>query len=371
MLAFLPVIYFPIFNQAVPLIHKRITDQVHKKVAMPAFDLKHLDKFPKQFDDFFDDTLAIKDKLILINSLFKIKILDASKINSEVFIGHNGWLFHAGVPMQYYLNKKPYTARRLDSLRTILKRRARWAKERGMKFYFVIVPNKPFIYPEYIPSEYQPSPGLSRTDRIMEFMKRDTDVAIIDLRQVLLKNKGSLPLFYKTDNHWNYLGAYYAYTEIINRIRKDFPSVGIPASLDKFRIDISEVKSGLEAMLLNMEEWYKENQIKLIPKFKAKGKDGKKMNYKLPEGFPFPWDFEIDKETGIDSLPSVVVIRDSFTDFLIPYLKEHFKRSVYIFDAWRYKENRKIIENEKPNIVMLIVLDNGIDALIPNDYLPE
>ncbi len=371
LLSFLPLLYFPLYNELFPLIHKRCTDQAHVNVPFPKFDLKHLDKFPKQFSDYFDDTLKIKDKLILLNSLFKIQVLNLSSINSKVIIGSNGWLFLKNDPLNYYQNKNPYTLDELDSLRTILKRRAKWANDQGLKFYMVIAPNKHFIYTEHLPSEFHKSPGTDRTDRLIDFMKYDSEVNIIDLRDVLLQHKSPIPLYYKTDNHWNFLGAYYGYTEIINRVKKDFPTVGSPIKLDSFKIDSSEVRAGMESMMIDMEEWYTDNRIKLIPKFKEKGMDGKKMNYKFDGWFPYPDDYEIDKETGDSTKPSIVVIRDSYTDFLIPLMKEHFKRSVYIFDAWRYKENRNIISKEKPNIVMLIVLDNAIGGITLNDFLED
>jgi hypothetical protein len=371
LLAFLPVVYFPVYNELFPLIHKRCTDQAHVNIPFPNFDLEHLDKFPKQFSDYFDDTLKIKDKLILMNSLFKIKILNGSTINSKVIIGSDGWLFLKTEPFEYYQNKSLYSFYQLVLLQAVLKRRAHWANEHGMKFYLVIAPNKHFIYTEHLPSEFQNEPELDRTDEIMAFMKPDTEVNIIDLRNVLRQHKNPIPLYNKTDNHWNDLGAYYAYTEIIQRLKKDFPSVGSPLKLNSFRIDSSKVAAGLEAMLLDMEEWYTDKKIKLIPQFKEKGVNGKKMNYKFIGWFPLPDEYEIDKETGNATLPSIVVIRDSYTDYLIPFLKEHFKRSVFIFDAWRYKENRNIINKEKPNIVMLIVLDNGINGITLNDFLED
>lgn len=371
LLAFLPVIYFPVYNELYPLIHKRVTGQAHVNIPFPELDLKHLDKFPQQFSDYFDDTLKIKDKLILMNSLFKIKILNVSTINSKVIIGSNGWLFLKTESFEYYQNKNLYSFYQLVLLQAVLKRRAHWANEQGMKFYLVIAPNKHFIYTDQLPSEFQNEPGLDRTDELMAFMNKDTEVNIIDLRNVLRQHKGPIPLYNRTDNHWNDLGAYYAYTEIIQRLKKDYPSVGSPLKLNSFRIDSSKVAAGLEAMLLDMEEWYTDKKIKLIPQFKEKGVNGKKMNYKFNGWFPLPDEYEIDKETGNAALPSIVVIRDSYTDYLIPFLKEHFKRSVFIFDAWRYKENRNIINKEKPNIVMLIVLDNGINGITLNDLLED
>jgi len=331
---------------------------------MPTFEVKKLDKFPKLFTDFFESTLKIKDKLVLMNSIFKIEILGETNFSGNVIIGKDGWLFMAGAPLKTYQHINSFSRQQLDSLKMILNARTKWLNERGIKFYVAIAPNKHEIYPEHLPSNIYQLSNPGRTDQLMAYMKNDTAVPIIDLRKILLQHKRPIPLYYKTDNHWNYLGAYYAYTEIINRIRKDFPSVGPTLKRDDFRIDSNKVEAGGEAMQINMEEWFYERRINMTPKFKEKAVDGQKQNYEVPYGFPYPWDYEVVKETKNDSLPTVVFIRDSFTDFMITYLKEHFRKSVYIFDYWRYAQNKKIIANEKPKIVVLILLDSAYNTLL-------
>ena len=367
LLAFLPAIYFPMFNEAYPLIQKKQTKQAHTEKVLPVFDINRLDKFPRQFNDYYESRLKIKDKLVFLNSIFQIKILNISSINSKVIIGKNGWLFSMGESLKTYQHINSFTCGQMETLRTILRRRAQWAGKQHIKFYVVIAPNKHEIYHEYLPHYIEKLPQPGRTDQLLSYMKNDTDVFIIDLRKVLLRNKGTIPLYFKTDSHWNYLGGYYAYTEIINRLRKDFPFICAPLKLQNFKIDSSEVAAGGESVLINMEEWYYENRINLKPLFREKAVDGKRMNYKCPEKFSYPWDYEIDKEVKNDSLPTAVIIRDSFTDYLVQYLKEHFKRSVFIFDRWMLKENKNIVENEKPDIVLLIMNDNGFDNLIEYD----
>lgn len=240
-----------------------------------------------------------------------------------------------------------------------------------MKFYVVIIPNKAEIYPEYLPPTIIKVAEKNRTDQILDYMKNDTGIVFIDVRKILLQYKNGIKLFFRSDNHWNYLGAYYGYCQVMQRIREDFPSVGDPLPLDSFRIDSSKKQAGGEASLLNMEDWFYDYRVNLIPLYKQRAADGVKKDYPWPQGFEYPWDFEVDREVKDDSLPSAVFIRDSYMDFNLMFFQEHFRRSVYIFDAWEYGTNYSIIKSEKPDIVVLSILDNGYDTFIEHAYDEE
>ena len=67
------------------------------------------------------------------------------------------------------------------------------------------------------------------------------------------------------------------------------------------------------------------------------------------------------------SLPEAVIFRDSFIDFMMPFLQEHFKKSVFIFDNWQYKYIDKIIDTEKPDIVITFVFESNLHQIIEWD----
>ena len=64
------------------------------------------------------------------------------------------------------------------------------------------------------------------------------------------------------------------------------------------------------------------------------------------------------------TLPRILFIRDSFGDLLIPFLKEPFSESVFIFDGWNYGLNKKIIETVKPDIVIFLGLETHLEHYI-------
>ena len=60
----------------------------------------------------------------------------------------------------------------------------------------------------------------------------------------------------------------------------------------------------------------------------------------------------------------ILFIRDSFGAQVIPFIKESFKESVFIFDYWRYKINEAIVEKVKPDIVVFLNIESTTENYI-------
>ncbi|MBK6283027.1 MAG: hypothetical protein IPF54_10535 [Draconibacterium sp.] len=65
-----------------------------------------------------------------------------------------------------------------------------------------------------------------------------------------------------------------------------------------------------------------------------------------------------------ENLPNAVIIRDSFGDALMPYLQNSFHYSTFIWDGWNYSFNLEVIQKEKPDVVIYMILE----SIIPNIY---
>jgi hypothetical protein len=68
------------------------------------------------------------------------------------------------------------------------------------------------------------------------------------------------------------------------------------------------------------------------------------------------------------ALPKAVVFRDSFGSALIPFLAEHFRRSVYL---WRYDFAVDVLEQERPDVVIWLMTSRRLQWYVPfNPPLP-
>jgi hypothetical protein len=95
------------------------------------------------------------------------------------------------------------------------------------------------------------------------------------------------------------------------------------------------------------------------------------MRHTPTKGFPYPWDYETRYETQKDSLPGVLIIRDSFGKKLIPHLANQCKAIVGIWDNWHYGLNLPIIEAEKPNVVILEIVESNLKDILKYKNVQE
>lgn len=77
-----------------------------------------------------------------------------------------------------------------------------------------IAPNKESVYPEKLPSWLQDKTGLTEYDVLLTDLAK-TRVNTIDLRTLLREAARKTPVYYKTDSHWNMLGALIAYNALV------------------------------------------------------------------------------------------------------------------------------------------------------------
>lgn len=110
-----------------------------------------------------------------------------------------------------------------------------------------------------------------------------------------------------------------------------------------------------------------ENEINITLKDTTKLFENPKK-YKIPNNIDYYTgnSFEKRYSSNCNNDLKVFIIRDSFSENLIPFLSTNFKESIYIWDNWEYKLMKDYIIKEKPDIVMTILWENYIEKLVDN-----
>jgi hypothetical protein len=225
---------------------------------LPAFpdSLEALRTFPRRFEAFFDDQFPLRLPLVKLSAKIRFRIFNVSP-NPAVLIGQDGW-FYDGVGEERVqgsvVRMKNHLADHLGQLRYTDAELARWARvleerrvvlaERGVRYVFAIAPNKRMIYPEHLPEVLKSLKRETRLEQLSRYLAAHTEVPIVDLTRALWKAK-ELPnrplLFYKTDGHWNYYGAFVAYHALVDGTNRAFSGLlGPPLELDDFRLEYDE-----------------------------------------------------------------------------------------------------------------------------------
>jgi alginate O-acetyltransferase complex protein AlgJ len=354
---FLIIICLPLSNQFIGYYKAGEASTMENRVlaSKPTFDLKNMDAYPAAYEKWYNDHFLGRDRILRWHHLMSYFLFSKSPTPQKVAIGKDGWLFETDRERPFFSGAFTRSDEEINKLVREFHDRTEQYTQMGIKFYVFFAPMKQEIYPENLPVYYRRSPNGILSDKIVAAMKQDPAINLIECKAELLDQKKLQRVYYKTDNHWNALGAYCAYKIIINRLSRDFPELKpFPLTSIKFK---TEIKNGCNlAVMMGLDSFILDEYF--IPELlQAQAKQAARRNYPVPPNFAKAAEYEIAYEQPGKPLPKAVFIRDSYGEALIPYLKENFSRSLFIFDAWQYMFNKEIIEAEKPDIVVLEIFE--------------
>jgi hypothetical protein len=314
-------------------------DEKRKLAARPVFSWKSIGAYPSAFETYFNDHFGFRSELIRLNAHFMLKI--AGRSPQEKFIlGRDGWLFYRsemdgnGYSITDYQGLLTYTDEELKHIKTALEDRRTWCQRNGISFVAIVPPGKPTIYSEYMPFSIRRFSARTRIVQLMEYMNKNSTFEIIDVRDILFqrKNIDARRLYYKGGTHWNQLGAYFGYREIMKRLAKTDPRY-TPFELEDFDIETTP-NSTYDSLLPEVTDVYYSFKIK---------------------------DEALRKRPNIRK-GKLLTLEDSFLSVVRPFLALHFEEIVKwdnfgqaIQQSWR---------KEKPDAVIYEALERNQHELI-------
>lgn len=361
---FVSAIWLPTADTYLDIDHSRapVEKRVLASKPEPSFTWDFFLGLPGKYEAYFNDHFGFRKMLIRTHSDFTVQWLGGVS-SPEVMKGKDGWLFYTGGRVMEHCCRAtiPFRPGRLLEWKQVLEHRRDWLESLGSRFLLVIVPNKHTVYSEYLPDWVTRVGEKSRLDEFVEYMARNTDIEILDLREALAEAKKSIRVYYKTDSHWNDAGALAAYREIMKLLSKWFPGAQ-PLPESDFDYRRLETRGGDLAMMLGQERAIKEEDIIVRPK---KARRARKVDPgQLLSMYPWKKGKEpIVTECDDAKIPRAVMLRDSMTVPLIPLLSEHFGRIVYI---WDHVFDEAVIRHERPDVVIYAI---GERTLVKDRFL--
>lgn len=186
--------------------------------------------FSKLIDDYIGDRFGFKKEAVAF--IHSINRKSGAMQQGAVIFGREDWLFYStpvdGDNINDFLKMNLFSQEQIDRFIINIEDRLAWCNNNGIKFIFLIAPNKHNIYPEYYPVK-RPR-GITRTDQIINSLPDNLKDVVIYPRDYILSKKADsdLELYYKTDTHWNMLGAYYVSELIFQKTQSFFPNGEFP-----------------------------------------------------------------------------------------------------------------------------------------------
>lgn len=170
----------------------------------------------------FTETLFLRPLFIEANTTLTSVLTGGTYMEStQVLVGKEGWLFYKtqndGCPIYDYMGINHFTEEEMAAMAdNLIRSRDYFEKEKGVRFLAATIPNKELVYEEYMPDTIARVNTVSRGEQFAAYMKEHTDVAYVYPKEAFLEQKEKYPLFYKTDTHWNHIGAFIGVQEILN-----------------------------------------------------------------------------------------------------------------------------------------------------------
>lgn len=285
--------------------------------------------FMKGFEDYLTDQFPFRDSMISLKTLAD-RIVGKNEENG-VYIGKNGYLFDSQTPM----DKKQIKA---VSDAVINFRQ----KHKDINTAFVLVPNSTYVYSQYLPEFLE----LDNQRKLISYVHRqinDESILWSAAAKLLKENASDTQLYYKTDHHWTTRGAYILFKDIALAwgLEKDEKALderfsfyevsetfegtlastsGVHDSKDKIEICVPDKSEG--TYVVNFES-SGENTASLFFKDKLNSKN----QYEVFLGGNYD---KVIITTVSSSDRSLLLIKDSYANCMIPMLTPYFSKIVVV-----------------------------------------
>lgn len=240
-LAFLAVLLAPAlaamrgWNPMADLDEKRTLAKKPDLVPWSPAGRRDLPAVARAWEQYFNDHFGLR-KLLIGSYRFTAYHLLGVSASPAVVVGksdgRNRWLFFDaskaghGAGFESMRGEHPYSQAELNAIAARLHEITALVRAHGALFVIGIAPDKHMVYPQYLPADQRPKPGVrSRLDQFWAMAAQQLpDVPLLDLRKPLLASHEEQEIYFPSDTHWNWRGAFLAYQAIAQALSAQDPA---------------------------------------------------------------------------------------------------------------------------------------------------
>lgn len=346
------IIFIIYFNNSLGIIPDMKNREQRKLAIEPKLTKENFFEYPDFYTDYAKDNFSFRNLLFYTHSLYKAKLFNESPLPKDVLIGKEGWFFDNEIgDINDVRNLCQVPEVELAIVNQNMLQKQKWLKEKGIKFYVLIAPNKHRVYPEMLPRGYFQTQGIgqNRFDLYKMHLAIHAHTKLIDPTDSLIQAKHRREVYYKTDTHWNLFGGMKGYQVLMQDIAKDYPYVK-PLDEGMFMIQNFTSCEGDLAKMVGLQYDYTRKEFAFMPI------DTAHIHFKLPTRSDIKIEYHNNRTVNNSQL-KLLMFRDSYANYLIPFLNLHFKDATYI---WSYEFMDKMIEEQKPDVVIFECLERFI-----------
>ena len=320
--------------------------------TLPKFSFSSLfsGSFATRFESYCSDQFAGRD--IWIETKAGAELAQGKQQNNGVFLCVGDRLI------------EPFTAPQADALERAVQA-ADSLSDAGVPVSLAIIPTAAQLYADILPE------GAENDDQksVIDSAYSQTALETVDISSVLAAHAGEY-IFYRTDHHWTSLGAYYA----ANALRSSW---GLP-EIDQATLTPEAVSDSFCGTLYSssgffwiapdkMETLIAAPESSSVTRYEINGTEQTLPLYNydkltIKDKYTFFLGGNIPRavvETGTENAPSLLILRDSYADSLVPFMTDAFSE-IHLIDLRYYTGSVReyIAENAVDRVLLLYSTDN-------------
>lgn len=341
--------------------HKSFSEEENRTLQTPpTFTLSKLlnGSYTKQLHDFYSDQISLRNILIELKASWELGM--GKNENNSVLLGKDGYLIDKH---EYNEQNYLYIEKNTDKISAFCD-----------LLYLSDISANAFIVPRKIDVVTNMLPPYYSTERNERAWSYVSGAGFTDLSAALKKAHGEgAEVFFKTDHHWTSVGAYYAYVELAKTLGFDplpLESFSLYCASEEFygttysssgffsagadRLLLPKNNTAFVTNIVDIEEafegFYDLSYLEKKDKYSVfiSGNNAH-VSVKRADGK--------ERET-------LLLIKDSFSHALVPYLAEHFDLEIidlrYFYDSL----SGFIEANRITNVLFIYGLDTLASASI-------
>jgi alginate O-acetyltransferase complex protein AlgJ len=275
--------------------------------------------------------------------------------SAKVLRGRDGWLFlrrDSNDVIGQHLGRVSFSDEDREAWRRLLEGRAATVERLGAEWDCIVVPDKEAVYPEHLPTEIVPAARRPIHDFLD--IAEGVGAPVTYLLDDLMAEKAHAELYYRNDTHWNHRGAFVCYRSLCRRLAKR--GIAIDPVEETDITWVKEVKTGDLG-----EKCYPEPVASPSVRARVENQQAELLydNELRNHGRVMIFERPGDKRGA-----SCVAFGESFVEGLLPFLKETFRRLVFVHTSMLVEE---VVRIERPDVVLTVPVERFL-MKIPDDH---
>lgn len=319
----------------------------------PNLTIAEYASFPKKYEAYFNDHLPFRNQLIELNARVDYFIFHRAS-NDQVILGKEGWLFYGtredGDPIDCYLGTSLFSEEQLENIAANCLAMRDDLAGMGTEFVLFIAPNKERIYSEMMPSSFGPPAERYAVQQVVDYLRQNTDLRVVYPYDELMRVKAAMPdtpLYFKTDTHWNKVGAYVGARLLLQEFGILLPDI----LSDDLSISEGSARIGDLAIMLNLDDYFQGAD----KEYAVGGLDLHGMTVDTYDDLN-----AIICHCDTPDPRKIYVYRDSFCSNMIDYIASQFSESYF---RYRRSYTTEDFLEQKPDLFVFETVERYINQL--------